>query len=149
MSSPRSDLPPQTDGLLPWASDVLDWLGQLPGAARPDRWAPALVSRPCEHTLAVAVLASALFYRAEREHNPKVGDFWDALLYCTTCLSVGYAEVHPRTAAGKILGALLMTFGPALTQSMLEGTVPDGERGGGMPQALRRALASFSQPAAT
>ena len=62
-----------------------------------------------------------LFYHFERGRNPKVNELADALLYCSTCLSVGYADVHPVTRAGKLLGTLLMTYGPALAAKTIDG----------------------------
>jgi hypothetical protein len=44
---------------------------------------------PC-NTAALVALSSLLFYAAEREYNSKVNDEFDAEVYCSTCLSVGY-----------------------------------------------------------
>jgi hypothetical protein len=57
---------------------------------------------------------------AERDENPKVTSYWDALVFVSTCLSVGYADVFARTPAGKAIAAAIMTFGPALSGAALD-----------------------------
>jgi hypothetical protein len=106
----RNDLPLLTD-LLPEKVRQLDL----------EKWAATLGEKPCRNTLALMGLATLIFYQVERKHNPKVNDIWDALVYCSTCFSVGYGDIFARTPIGKILGSALMTVGPALTGSMLEG----------------------------
>ena len=71
--------------------------------------------------LVVTVLGgSMLFYLAEKDDNPKVQTPWDALVYVSTCLSVGYADIFARTPGGKAIGSLLMTYGPALSARALD-----------------------------
>ena len=66
-----------------------------------------------------AVLGSAwLFYKAERGHNPKVKSFYDALVYVSTNLSVGYSDIFAKTSRGKAIGSALMTYGPAMTANI-------------------------------
>ena len=64
--------------------------------------------------------AAALFYYAEKDDNPGVRDYWDALHYVSTALSVGYANLFPVTPFGKLLASALMTMGPALSARALE-----------------------------
>jgi len=64
--------------------------------------------------------AAALFYWAEKDDNPGVKDYWDALHYVSTALSVGYANVFPVTPLGKLLASALMTMGPSLSARALE-----------------------------
>src|SRR5438477_72895 len=64
--------------------------------------------------------AAAAFYVAERGKNPKVMSFYDALVYAATNLSVGYSDIFAKTAGGKAIGALLMTYGPALATRALD-----------------------------
>jgi voltage-gated potassium channel len=64
--------------------------------------------------------AAAAFYAAERGRNPKVTSFYDALTYAATNLSVGYSDIFPKTPGGKAIGALLMTYGPALATRALD-----------------------------
>jgi hypothetical protein len=91
-----------------------------------DRWAATLGDAPCRNSLSLIGLTTLLFYAAERDHNHKVNDIWDSLIYCSTCISVGYADIFPRTPIGKIIGSLLMTIGPALAAKSLDG--PENQR---------------------
>lgn len=86
-----------------------------------DDLAAGLLNRPCVNTAAVVAASSALFYAVERDHNPKVNDVFDASIYCSTCLSVGYGDIFAKTPLGKIIGTTLMTVGPALSGAMLDG----------------------------
>jgi len=71
--------------------------------------------------LMVTVLGGAfLFYHAEKGHNPKVETYFDALVYVSTCLSVGYADIFPKTPTGKAIATALMTFGPAIAAAALD-----------------------------
>lgn len=79
------------------------------------------VARDPLDALATLVLgATALFYLAEKGKNPKVKTYADALLFITTCLSVGYADVFAKTEAGKAIASLVMTVGPALSSRALD-----------------------------
>jgi len=64
--------------------------------------------------------AAAAFYVAERGRNAKVTSFYDALVYAATNLSVGYSDIFAKTPAGKAVGSLLMTYGPALATRALD-----------------------------
>src|SRR4051812_28531584 len=86
-----------------------------------DRWAAALADSPCRNTVTLVGLSTVLFYVLEKHHNPKVNDVWDAMVYCSTCLSVGYGDIFAKTPLGKILGSALMTMGPAMAAKMLDG----------------------------
>ena len=79
-----------------------------------------------DKSLWVVTTSTLLFYAAERGHNPNVNSVWDALVYCTTCLSVGYGDIFAMTPIGKIIGSTLMTMGPALSGATLDG--PHGEK---------------------
>ncbi len=56
-----------------------------------------------------------------------MNDLWDAMVYCSTCLSVGYGDIFAKTPVGKILGSTLMTVGPALSGAALDGRVAQRE----------------------
>ncbi len=84
-----------------------------------------LTKSPARNNAATVALSSLLFYAAEKNHNPKVNDLWDAMIYCSTCLSVGYGDIFAKTPVGKILGTTLMTFGPALSGAALDGRAKD------------------------
>ena len=80
-----------------------------------------LVARdPMDAVLVTALGGAWLFYLAERDANPKVRSYWDALMFITTCLSVGYADVFARTDSGKAIASFVMTVGPALSSALLE-----------------------------
>jgi len=94
---------------------------QIPQSLPIDQWVGKLTGSPARNTSAVVLASAAIFYAAERDHNPKVKDIYDAMVYCSTCLSVGYGDIFARTPVGKILGSLLMTLGPALSGQALDG----------------------------
>jgi hypothetical protein len=94
---------------------------KLPERFDLEEWAASLRNKPAQNTAIFATAAAVIFYYAERGHNPKVTDYYDALVYCTTNLSVGYSDIFARTPVGKLVGSILMTFGPALSGSALDG----------------------------
>lgn len=70
--------------------------------------------------LATTVLGGALlFWIAERDVNPDCRRYEDALVFVSTCLSVGYAKVFAVTPAGKAIATALMTIGPSLAAAAL------------------------------
>ena len=75
---------------------------------------------PMGTTLSSVVVASYLFWKAEKDVNPKVTSFYDALVYTTTCMSVGYSDIFAKSPTGKALGSLIMTFGPAMAAGFLD-----------------------------
>jgi hypothetical protein len=94
-------------------------LGVTATSAAGDLAAPA-VATPAEELAALVSWGAAAFYWAEADANPRVTTYWDALHYITTSLSVGYANIFPVTPVGKIIGALVMTVGPALSARALD-----------------------------
>ncbi len=74
---------------------------------------------PMGSTLGTVLVASLLFYKAERGANPKVTSLYDALVFVSKNLSAGYCDIVPTTAAGKAVGSALATFGPAMTAGLL------------------------------
>lgn len=110
-----------------------------------DQWVGALGEKPSRNTLSLIGLSTLLFYMAERDHNPRVNDIWDSLIYCSTCVSVGYADIFPRTPIGKILGSALMTLGPAIVPRTLEGPADQrhDEKQEQILQTLRQILAEL------
>lgn len=95
---------------------------RIPDKVPVDQWAQQLTGQPARNTATLVGVSSVLFYMAERDYNPKVNDIWDALEYCSTCISVGYADIFPRTPIGKIIGSALMTVGPAMAARALDGS---------------------------
>jgi len=80
----------------------------------------ALLRDPLDSLAATILGGTYLFYLAEKGKNPKVESYWDALVFITTCLSVGYDDVFARTDAGKAVASFVMTFGPTLATRALE-----------------------------
>jgi len=75
---------------------------------------------PIDANLTFVIGATAAFYFAEKDLNPKVKTFGDALVYVTTCLSVGYSDIFAKSEAGKLIGSIIMTIGPALSGMLLD-----------------------------
>jgi voltage-gated potassium channel len=75
---------------------------------------------PLDSLASVVLGGSYLFYLAERGKNPKVKSYYDALLFISTCLSVGYADVFAKTNAGKAIASFVMTLGPSLSARALD-----------------------------
>lgn len=73
---------------------------------------------PMDSALATLTGATMLFYLAERGVNPKVKSPLDALVFISTCLSVGYSEIFARTSAGKAIASTVMTIGPSITAQL-------------------------------
>jgi|SRR6185312_14146569 len=79
------------------------------------------VARDPLDALVVTVLGgSFLFYVAEKDVNPKVKTYWDALVYVSTCLSVGYADIFAKTPQGQAIATAIMTIGPAMAAKALD-----------------------------
>lgn len=75
---------------------------------------------PMTAVIATVLAGTAAFYAAEREHNPKINSFYDALIYVSTNLSVGYSDIFAKTETGKAIGAALMTYGPSLAARVFD-----------------------------
>ncbi len=75
---------------------------------------------PIDELSALVTWSAALFYWAESDVNSGVRDYWDALHYIATSLSVGYANIFPVTPLGKTIGAVVQMIGPALSARALE-----------------------------
>ncbi|QOV88650.1 potassium channel family protein [Humisphaera borealis] len=127
---------------------------KIPETMPLDALAPKLASAPLRNSAALIAVSSAAFLAAERGHNPKVNDIYDAMIYCSTCLSVGYADIFPRTPIGKLIGTILMTAGPALAARALDGQAQDDTvgRADAIQQDILKTLQSILDrlpPAAT
>jgi voltage-gated potassium channel len=75
---------------------------------------------PMGSVLAAVLGGAWMFYKAERGHNPKVKSYYDALVYVSTNLSVGYSDIFAKTARGKAIGTALMTYGPAMAAKIFD-----------------------------
>ena len=109
-----------------WKTDLNYGLGafglKLPYGVPLDQLAAKLTENPCGKAAALVGVGSVLFYAAERGRNPKVNDIFDAMIYTSTCLSVGYGDIFAKTPVGKLLGTALMTLGPAVAAQTLDGS---------------------------
>jgi hypothetical protein len=127
---------------------VLQSLGQATGTgSAADLYAAAKaklreVARrdPMDANLGFVLGASALFYLAEKDQNPKVKTFFDALVYVTTCMSVGYADIFARTETGKLIGSIVMTVGPALSGTFLDPPASEPDGNAQMQEAILKNL---------
>jgi hypothetical protein len=75
---------------------------------------------PMDAVVVTVLGGSYLFYLAEKDVNPKVKTFWDALVFISTCLSVGYADIFAKTPAGQAIATAVMTIGPKLSGSFFD-----------------------------
>lgn len=92
-----------------------EWLASVHGYFREKQSADPM------NSIVMTVLAgAAAFYAAERYENPKVNSFFDALVYVSTNLSVGYSDIFAKTDAGKAIGSALMTYGPAMATRVFD-----------------------------
>jgi voltage-gated potassium channel len=76
---------------------------------------------PFTKLVGTVLTGALLFYRAEFGHNPKVKSYADALVYISTCASVGYGDIFAVTPAGKLIGSAMMTVGPAMANAAFLG----------------------------
>ncbi len=74
---------------------------------------------PMDATIELLGAASWAFYITEKDQNPRIKTYIDALYYITTCASVGYADIFAVTQTGRAIAALIMTIGPSLTNMTL------------------------------
>jgi hypothetical protein len=100
----------------------------------------AIAKDPFEATLVTVFGGAFLFYVAEKGKNPKVETYWDALVFVSTCLSVGYADVFARTNAGKAIASAVMTIGPALSGAMLDAPAAEKAAESREAMALQEAI---------
>ncbi len=112
-------------------ADLAAAVPAAPATAAATTGAAGVVATPAEELAALVSWGAAAFYWAEGDENPRVTSYWDALHYITTALSVGYANIFPVTPLGKIIGALVMTVGPALSARALDAGRPAEESSAG------------------
>jgi H+/gluconate symporter-like permease len=87
-----------------------------------EQWAQnAFSDEPFTKLITVVGLGAFLFYKAEHGVNPKVNSIWDAMIYTSTCASVGYGDIFAQTPLGKAIGSFIMTVGPAMANAALAG----------------------------
>jgi hypothetical protein len=102
----------------------------------------AITSDPFDALVVTVLGGGFLFYMAEKGKNPKVKSYVDALLFLSTCLSVGYADVFAVTPAGKAIASAFMTFGPAMSGMIFDEPREDAGAGAGAAEllAVQRAI---------
>lgn len=62
--------------------------------------------------VAVVAISALGMYLAESGENPNVRDIWDALWWAVvTITTVGYGDVSPATAEGRLAAGVLMVLG--------------------------------------
>lgn len=92
---------------------------------------------PFTKLVALVGVGAALFYKAELGHNPKVNSYWDALVYVSTCCSVGYGDIFAHTPTGKAIGSVVMTIGPAMANAAFDGSARERRKA---EEAQQRAI---------
>jgi voltage-gated potassium channel len=85
-------------------------------------WGAALVENPLQAlgiaAFTVMVLGSACLYAAEHPSNPTVKTFGDAVWLCATSMTtVGYGDIYPATAEGRIVSFTVMLLGVGILSS--------------------------------
>jgi hypothetical protein len=86
-----------------------------------NRLLDAAAANPAEAVLTLTTGGALVLYLAEREVNENVRTYVDALHYVATCLTVGYASYFPQTQMGKLVAAIVMMYGPSITNWVAEG----------------------------
>jgi hypothetical protein len=112
--APPSDAVAAVPGAGGGALEALGTWAGLKGGLR-----EAVAKDPLDAALVTVFGGSFLFYLAEKDDNPKVTSYFDALVFISTCMSVGYADVFARTPAGKAIATAVMTVGPSLAAAVL------------------------------
>ena len=77
-------------------------------------------ANPLDANTELLGLAAWAFYEAEKGSNPKIQTYVDSFYYISTCASVGYADMFAVTQTGRLIAALVMMVGPALTNRALD-----------------------------
>lgn len=90
---------------------------------------------PMGSVLYTVLVGSYLFYRAEKGKNPKCNSFYDALVFVSTNLSVGYAPIFAETPVGKAIGTAVMTYGPAMSSRIFDAPAKNGVGAGATADA--------------
>jgi hypothetical protein len=75
---------------------------------------------PLDSAFGFLLAASAAFYAAEKDTNPRIKTYIDAFYYISTCASVGYADIFAATQPGRAIASLVMIVGPALTNAAFD-----------------------------
>jgi hypothetical protein len=101
----------------------------------------AVAKDPFDATVVTVFGGAFLFYLAEKGANPKVTSYWDALVFISTCLSVGYHDVFARTPGGKAIATAVMTLGPALSGAIFDAPEHEKRKAEETALAVQQAIA--------
>jgi hypothetical protein len=104
-----------------------------------------VTAAPVDELSALVTWGAALFYWAENGVNDGVKDYWDALHYIATSLSVGYANIFPVTPLGKTIGSVVQMIGPALSSRALDSTDAPSEQATSLGPKLDAILAELQK----
>jgi hypothetical protein len=77
-------------------------------------------TNPLEANTEFLGVSAWAFYQAEKGVNPKIQTYIDSFYYISTCASVGYSDIFAVTQTGRVIAALVMMLGPALTNKALD-----------------------------
>jgi voltage-gated potassium channel len=126
---------------------LLSLTGEVAGGSGPLGYASikkeikdAVARDPFDATVATVLGGAFLFYLAEKGKNPKVESYFDALVFISTCLSVGYHDVFARTPGGKAIATAVMTIGPALSGAIFESPPEDRSKADADALAVQQAI---------
>jgi len=86
----------------------------------------------CIISLQCIVVAGVLFYAVENGHNPQIKNIGDGIWWAiVTLTTIGYGDIYPWTAVGRILATLLGLLGIGLV------ALPTGILASGFMRALK------------
>lgn len=65
--------------------------------------------------MAVILAFAGLFYHVEKDHNPAVTSYFDAVYFSmSTMTTVGFGDISPQTVLGKSVAMVMMLIGTGL-----------------------------------
>lgn len=126
MYQPKHTPAPETDMLQTWLgispSDLREKIFSLLGQKDEyeKRFLDWVNANPLDANVELMGLAAWAFYQAEKGVNPKIQTYVDSFYYISTCASVGYADMFAVTQTGRVIAAIVMMIGPALTNKALD-----------------------------
>jgi hypothetical protein len=126
MYQPKRKPAPETDMLQTWLgispSDLREKIFSLLGQKDEyeKRFLDWVNANPLDANVELMGLAAWAFYQAEKGVNPKIQTYVDSFYYISTCASVGYADMFAVTQTGRVIAAIVMMIGPALTNKALD-----------------------------
>lgn len=86
----------------------------------------------CILSIQCIIIAGVFFYAVEDGHNPQIHTMLDGIWWAVVTLTtIGYGDIYPWTAAGRIIATILGVLGIGLV------ALPTGILAGGFLKALR------------